>query len=208
MTTGTQVTHLIANDVTRAGEVLGRAFFDDPMTEYMFPDESARERPNRWLMEKGAVYGLRYGEVYTTSGVDGAAVWLPPGDTDMPMLRMIRAGMAMAPIRIGIRAFRRFIAITDFVEELHHRDMAAKHWYLMLLGVDPDRQGQGIGGVLIEPVVSRADASGLPCYLETMKEINVTFYKKHGFDVVWEGDIPSTGLYLWTMRREPAGSRA
>ncbi len=205
MTTGTQATQLTADNVKRAGKVLGRAFFDDPMTEYMFPDEATRERPNRWLMEKGAAYGLRYGEVHTTAGVDGAAVWLPPDDTDMTPLRMLRTGMALAPFRVGMSAFRRFMALTDFTDDLHHRDMPAAHWYLMILGVEPERQGQGIGGALIEPVVSRADASGLPCYLETMKEINVTFYKKHGFDVVWEGDIPNGAPYMWTMRREPRG---
>jgi hypothetical protein len=38
-----------------------------------------------------------------------------------------------------------------------------------------------------------------------MKERNVTFYKKHGFDVVVEGDIPNGGPHYWTMRREPIG---
>ena len=72
------------------------------------------------------------------------------------------------------------------------------------LGVEPDRQGQGIGSALIQPVLGRADAEGLPCYLETTKERNVTFYRRHGFDVVAEGDLPDLGPPFWTMRREAA----
>jgi GNAT superfamily N-acetyltransferase len=73
----------------------------------------------------------------------------------------------------------------------------------MLLGVDPPRQGQGVGGALIAPVLAKTDAAGVPCYLETMKTRNVPFYRKHGFEVVVEDDLPGGGFHFWTMRRDP-----
>jgi ribosomal protein S18 acetylase RimI-like enzyme len=73
----------------------------------------------------------------------------------------------------------------------------------MVLGVDPPRQGQGVGSALMAPVLARADAAAQPCYLETNKEINVKLYTKHGFEVQFEGDIPNGGPYLWTMKRMP-----
>ena len=205
MTTDTQVISLLESQRRQAGEVLSRAFFDDPLMEYLFPEEARRERPLTWLMEHGARYGLRYGEVHTTPGVEGAAVWLPPDETDMTALRMLRVGMLIAPFRVGLGALRRFLAVSDYMEELHKRDMPPQHWYLAILGVDPSRQGQGVGGALIQPIITRADSAGLPCYLETMKERNVTFYKKHGFVVVVEGDLPDGGPYFWTMKRETRG---
>ncbi|MCH8065691.1 MAG: GNAT family N-acetyltransferase [Chloroflexi bacterium] len=205
MTTDTQVITLLDSQRRQAGEVLSRAFFDDPLMEYIFPEEARRERPLTWLMERGARYGLRYGEVHTTAGVEGAAVWLPPGETDMTPLRMMRVGMLIAPFRVGLGAFRRFLAVSDYLEELHKRDVPPQHWYLAILGVDPSRQGQGIGGALIQPIIARSDSAGLPCYLETMKERNVAFYKKHGFVVVVEGDLPDGGPYFWTMKREAGG---
>jgi len=87
--------------------------------------------------------------------------------------------------------------------ELHAQAVPPDHWYLLLLGVDPPRQGQGVGGSLIEPILRRADAEGRACYLETMKPRNVTFYQKHGFAVVVEGDTSDGGLHFWTMRRNP-----
>jgi len=78
--------------------------------------------------------------------------------------------------------------------ELHAQAVPPDHWYLLILGVDPPRQGQGVGGSLIEPILRRADAEGRQFYLETMKPRNVTFYGKHGFDVVLEGDTADGGF--------------
>ena len=57
----------------------------------------------------------------------------------------------------------------------------------------------------MQPVLERADRDRLPCYLETAKEINVSFYKKHGFEVVVEDDLPGGGPRFWTMKRDPVG---
>jgi hypothetical protein len=36
-----------------------------------------------------------------------------------------------------------------------------------------------------------------------MKPRNVSFYEKHGFEVVVEDDVIGGGLHFWTMRRDP-----
>jgi GNAT superfamily N-acetyltransferase len=90
------------------------------------------------------------------------------------------------------------------LEHLHKRDVPPEHWYLFLLGIDPSRQGQGVGGTIIQPVLERADKDRLPCYLETTKERNLDFYGKHGFDVVVDDRI-NDGPRYWTMKRDPIG---
>ncbi|MBU0596347.1 GNAT family N-acetyltransferase, partial [Candidatus Bipolaricaulota bacterium] len=77
------------------------------------------------------------------------------------------------------------------------------HWYLMALGVAPGRQGRGIGARLLSPILRRASDEGLPCYLETQTERNVTFYGKLGFEVLLEEREPVGGLPLWFMARQP-----
>ena len=71
------------------------------------------------------------------------------------------------------------------------------------LGVEPSEQGKGIGGVLMQPILMRAGAEGLPCYLETENERNVPFYERHGFEVVSDGEVPKRGLRVWAMVRNP-----
>ena len=80
------------------------------------------------------------------------------------------------------------------------------HWYLYLLGVEPARQGRGVGRALLAPTLARADAGGVPCYLETQNSRNVGFYERLGFRVTSDGWAPGTTLRVWTMRREPGVS--
>ena len=57
--------------------------------------------------------------------------------------------------------------------------------------------------VVVPPLVKEADRRGLPCYVETSKPRNVTFYEKQGFVVNKEIAIPMGGPPLWTLIREP-----
>ena len=98
----------------------------------------------------------------------------------------------------------KFMGAMNHLEHLHKRDVPPEHWYLFVLGVEPDRQGQGVGGKMIAPILERADKDQLPCYLETMKERNVTFYQKHGFEVIVDDVFPDGPRY-WTMKRTPIG---
>jgi ribosomal protein S18 acetylase RimI-like enzyme len=88
------------------------------------------------------------------------------------------------------------------IEPTHERLVPEPHWYLMILGVDPPHQGRGVGGTLIRPTLARADAEGVRCYLETAKERNLAFYRRHGFEVAAEDDVPD-GPHVWMMTREP-----
>jgi ribosomal protein S18 acetylase RimI-like enzyme len=192
---------MTAGQIPTSGEVLGRAFFDDPLTSYWLPDPEHRKRALPWFMTTATKYGHRYGEIETTAGtVEGSAIWLRPGETHVPPMRMMRVGMYAAPFRLGWGNFNRFMKSLDIIEKIHKQQVPEDHWYLMLLGVDPPRQGQGVGSALMQPALAKADAAHLPAYLETQKEINVKLYRKHGFDVVFEDDLPD-GPHYWCMKR-------
>lgn len=195
--------------VEETGEMLARAFHDDPPSVWLFPDEEKRRRALRDNSIVATRYGLQYGEVYSTPGAsDGAAIWLTADDPMPSIRRMLRVGfghVVSSPFRFGFGVFSRFLAMLDQMEKLHKRDVPARHWYLMTLGVDPARQGQGVGSTLIQPGLARADRDRVACYLETAKEINVKFYRKHGFEVVREVELAGGGPPLWTMKRDPIG---
>jgi hypothetical protein len=55
----------------------------------------------------------------------------------------------------------------------------------------------------MRPVLSHCDREGMPCYLESSKERNVPFYRRHGFEVVQEVPLGAEGPSIWTMWREP-----
>jgi ribosomal protein S18 acetylase RimI-like enzyme len=94
----------------------------------------------------------------------------------------------------------------DFMDDVHKRLVPYKHWYLMVLGVDPGFQGKGYASKLLKPMLERADREKLPCYLETNDEVDVTIYRHFGFKVLEESLIPKTTVKNWAMFREVNGS--
>ena len=100
----------------------------------------------------------------------------------------------------------RFMKIMNTFEHLHDRDVPEPHWYLMVLGVDPPRQGQGVGGALMQPILvarRRRQAAVLPRDAESRSTCH--FYQRHGFEVIVEDDIPGNGPHYWTMKRPARG---
>jgi len=182
--------------------VLSRAFHNEPNFAYITPDERARRAVLPWFFHSAIRVSQLYGEIYTTETLDGGALWISPGRV-LTFVRMLGAGMLAMPFKLGWKGFSRSVNLGTRVQEVHRRLARRPHWYLMALGVEPSKQGQGIGGALIEPILSRADADGLPCYLETFHERNLPFYEKLGFRIEGGGHVPGGGPNFWAMMRTP-----
>jgi GNAT superfamily N-acetyltransferase len=202
MTTQVQPVPMKSAQAETLEGVLTRAFWDDPIMNWFFPDPAKRERPINYFFRVGLRYGMRWGDVLTTESGEGASVWLPPGATKMTVMRSMRAGFGRLPFVYGIGAFRRLMKVMTTIDPLHERDVPEPHWYLFILGVDLPRQGQGIGSALMAPHLAKADADGVPCYLETSLEKDVVFYQRHGFEVVVHDSVRD-GPEFWTMKRPP-----
>jgi ribosomal protein S18 acetylase RimI-like enzyme len=91
---------------------------------------------------------------------------------------------------------RRWSKIFNRLLALHPTE---PHWYLSVLGVDPELQRQGVGRRLLNAWLLHVEAKALPAYLETDQETNIGFYEPAGFEVVRE--LRVFGLPIWCMRR-------
>jgi ribosomal protein S18 acetylase RimI-like enzyme len=158
-----------------------------------------------WLWEAIIHFCLLFGEVYTTPTLKGVACWTAPGQANLNGWQMLRSGFALprAIMRYRPATRERFLTVLAVMERVRHEVMPKNnYWYLWALGVEPDYQGQGIGGRLLQPVLEKANAAGLACYLETETERNVTLYRKHGFYVAREETIAWLDQKIWMLRRE------
>jgi GNAT superfamily N-acetyltransferase len=81
--------------------------------------------------------------------------------------------------------------------------MTEPHWYVWLLAVDPQRQGQGVGAALLRLLTTRAAVQNVPVYLWTVQPKSVPFYEHLGFQVVTHAIEPSSRLPFWTFRCNP-----
>jgi ribosomal protein S18 acetylase RimI-like enzyme len=197
-----ELVQLPVAQIGQAAGLLARAFHHDPTYMLVIPDQATRAHVLAWLFHRVVRYSLLYGEAYTTPKLEGVACWLPPGRTNLTLGRVVRSGLYATPFKMGWGAYRRFDTYMGYADRLHQRYAPASHWYLWAVGVDPQSQGRGIGGRLIEPVLVRASADGTACYLETGIERNIRFYERHGFQVVGQGQVPGQGLQVWAMLRK------
>jgi len=198
-----EVVALGRQDVDDAAWALARAFHEDPFFAWLWPDPGARAPRVRWLLRLELELGRRGGGAVRSSDPGGAAVWFPPGR--LPgLMDVVRTGFLAAPLRMGVGPFARFTRVHGRMARTQETHAPEPHWYLMSIGVDPERQGHGLGSGLVRFGLSRADAAGVPCYLENSNEGNLPFYEHHGFRVLEAATLGRDGPKEWIMRREPA----
>ena len=74
-------------------------------------------------------------------------------------------------------------------------------WYLSIVGIKPEFQGQGLGPALITEVLQQSDRLQLQTYLETFSTRNMSFYKRLGYYTKTSFFEPTTQSEYWLMVR-------
>jgi len=187
-------------DVPRLAQSLAKAFHDDPVISWMITDDDKRLRLGPFGFETwlGKIY-MPKAEVYTDEARAVGALWAPPGKWRMSV--GLQARLAPRMLRLfGVRRMPLILKGLATLDKAHPDEQP--HYYLGILGTDPDHQGKGLGSAAMQPVLDRCDAEGLGAYLESSKEQNVPFYRRHGFEVTGEIHMPD-GPPLWPMWRDP-----
>lgn len=195
---------LLTSESEVAVQLLARAFRDNPLNVAVIDSGD----PARRLLVNA--HGLRsllpsahaHGRVRVRRA-DGALaavlIAAPPDGFPLPppsFLRRVRSVLGQ-----GLRVAQRWAQVFETLASLHPSE---PHWYLSTLGVDPTRQGRGIGRTLLADWLADVDRDARPAYLETDRAENVAFYARAGFVGVGETQIFS--VPIWRMLRPPAGA--
>ncbi|SKA38996.1 Acetyltransferases [Marinactinospora thermotolerans DSM 45154] len=168
-----------------AVQVLTAAFREDVLLRWLAP-----EHPDRMfasvVAESAAAGGLDV--------LDGAAaVWLAWSTQD-----------AEADEPPGPRPSARLSTYLAATAMRHPKDRP--HTTLQFLGVHPAHQGRGLGTALLVRGLARADAAGLPAYLEVDSPRNAGWYARHGFAPLGDPIVLPDGPTIQPMWREPASA--
>jgi ribosomal protein S18 acetylase RimI-like enzyme len=196
-----------AAEIPELAAVLARAFARDPFYAYL-----AGRSPERNQRMRDGWTGLlrhasdRLSATYTTDDRAGVALWHPPGYRGAGFVTSLRLLPSMARLAGSLRRLREVSRAVATLEERRRHHAPGPHFYLAALGVEPDRQGEGIGTALMQPALAMADAGSVPAYLETATGRNVLLYERAGFAVVEELTLPATDVHGWLMLRRPAAS--
>jgi GNAT superfamily N-acetyltransferase len=174
---------------------LARAFGDDPATSFIFPDPVLRAKrlPRLFaLLFDEDVSGMRL----VTAGGEAATLWRGPGRIRTTRLDLLREALPLL-YTFGT-ALGRALAVSDAIDaHLPQGD----YWYLHIAGCEPAAQGKGFGGAAVRSGLERVAGSGLPAYLETPLERNISFYQGLGFEVIADWAVPRGGPRFWSMWR-------
>ncbi|HET9090975.1 MAG TPA: GNAT family N-acetyltransferase [Acidimicrobiales bacterium] len=188
-----------------AAAVATRAFQFDPFFVYLSPRPLQRARGlGIFFRSQIAALGGR-SEMLAARQPDGrlvgVACWVKPDGYPLPVGVQLRQSLgafwALIPRPKALVDGTRYISAID---KAHPKEPS---WYLFLLVADPSVQRSGIGTELQQTVLQRADADGLPAYLETQNLDNLADYRRFGYEVADELHPVPRGPPLWTMRREP-----
>jgi ribosomal protein S18 acetylase RimI-like enzyme len=184
------------------GDVLADAFAGDPVFGWLIPPHATgRDHRMRTFFTSMSRTYLRQGKpCYLTADGSAGALWSAPGRWALPPGQI---ALEAVPDWLAFRGrVLRALRVQMQIEHLHARQRAP-HWYLGYLGTRGGHQGQGLGSQLLREVLARADGHGVPAYLESSNERNLTLYERHGFQVVGELRALGRGPTIWRMWREP-----
>lgn len=183
-----------------ARTLLARAFAQDPLMVWFFPDDEARPHACAAMFGLLAEHYLAEGrvDVVRRGHPVAVALWQWPrqevDDGSAPERLPALGGLMTALMGAG-----RAAEIGGAMAVLGELRPPEPHAYLHLLGVHPSCRGEGLGGRLLEQGVAAARADGLVACLDTMNPANVPFYEAHGLSVRHEVALPGGGPRVWSM---------
>jgi GNAT superfamily N-acetyltransferase len=185
-----------AADVEGIVETMTTAFFHDPLWGPAFPDEEHRAAQAAAMWRLYVSSALRYPWTLVTPNAEAAAVWIPPGGSELTPAE--ESGLDDLLTRAaGAEPAKAILTVYDQLEAAHPDEDC---FYLTLLGVHDDHRGKGLGMGLLAESLDRIDALGAPAYLESSNPANLGRYESVGFTAREEITI-STGHLVTTMWR-------
>lgn len=165
-----------ASELDDVLQTLTLAFATDPPVRYLFSRPAAYLAGYPRFARAMGGGGAGAGGAWLAEGGAAAALWLPPGfqsDSD-----------AMGEVIGEFIDEAKLPVMGQVVEGITRYHPHEPHWYLSMIGVDPARQGMGLGSALLKAGLARVDADHLPAYLESSHPRNVPLYERFGFEVM------------------------
>lgn len=191
-----QVTRAERSEIPQVAAALADAFFDDPVASFAWPNDAKRLHREEiaFAGQMRKLWARR--EIYTTGDHSGAAIWARPEEWEIPLRSLVR----MLPSTVRARIKPVMLAAYLRTDKLHP---AEPHWYLEYLGTVRQQQGKGVAGAVLAPVLERADAEGIPVWTWSSNERNLSFYHRHGFEVLDKLPFAKDGPTIYPIRRDP-----
>jgi ribosomal protein S18 acetylase RimI-like enzyme len=170
------------------------AFLTDPIARFAWPSTHDYLRDMPHATNEFAGGSFEHGSAWVAADFSGAALWLPPS--------VHPNGEALEKLFRETAEPEHLDDLLGTFEQMERWHPEEPHWYLPMIGVEPNAQGRGVGGALMRYAAERFDGAGVLAYLESSNPRNIPLYLRHGFEVMGEIRI-GAGPVVTPMLRRP-----
>jgi ribosomal protein S18 acetylase RimI-like enzyme len=192
--TGFSIKTATTSNADQAIGTMVLAFGADPAARWLYRD------PHQYLayfpsfVQAFAGKSFEHHGAYYVDEFAGASLWLPPGihPNDDTVFELLQKTVPERNLAVVFAVF----------EQMNRYHPTEPHWYLPMIGVDPNRQRKGFGSALLEHALQRCDLDEKLAYLESSNSKNIPLYERHGFELlgtIQVGKSPS----IFPMLRRP-----
>jgi ribosomal protein S18 acetylase RimI-like enzyme len=170
----------VFSEIQPVEAILARAFVDDPMFEFTFPDPTTRLQALTAFFQPFVVDGNKRGNIVLAPANQGACIWY---SADVPLIddafeAALGEVIAIASHYGGTESAQRFEHLATQVTAHEPTD---PRYEVLWIALFPEARGRGLGGQLLQPVLTAADAQGTGSYVVSSNIRNHSFYMRHGF---------------------------
>jgi ribosomal protein S18 acetylase RimI-like enzyme len=183
-----------AQDRERVVSAIVLAFVCDPVARWAWPEPHDYLTYFTDFINVFGGKGFEHGTAHSVAEFSGGALWLPPGVQPNEEVLVSLMERSIDPERLQV--------VFAILEKMGGYHPAEPHWYLPLIGVEPTKQGRGLGAALLGYALKRIDREGRIAYLESTNPANIPLYQRHGFEVVGTIQVDDSPL-LFPMIRRP-----
>jgi len=195
-----EIETLHSSEIAEASVLMSQAYNSEHITCAVFGGQSEKQRS---LLESGFKTTLKKGTVF--SAKENGKILGAMRFVEHPACKkeFLLQGLDLLPalLVLGSKALR--VRKWESIWSNHHPDKA--HCHLEAIGVLPERQGQGVGSLLLGYFCAYIDQRRQAAYLETGLLKNVHLYERFGFKVVEEASVLS--VPNWFMWRDVVSSK-
>ena len=189
----TEIRSATHDEMAHAVAAIVAAFLTDPLARFAWPSPHDHLRAMPLATREFAGGSFEHGTGYVTADFCGTALWLPPG--------VHANGEALDGVFRDTAKPEHLDDLLATFEKMEQSHPEEPHWYLPIIGVEPNAQGKGLGAELMRHAVARCDQEGALAYLESSNPRNISLYLRHGFEVMGEIRVGAAPLVTPMLRR-------
>lgn len=175
-------------------DILVKSFGDNKSVNYIIKQDAKRDERLRRLMEYSHDVCKLFGDVFITDDKSGCALIIKP-DKKRTSLKSVLLDARFAITCLGISNLKKAMSREATIKAQHPDGLI---YYLWFIGVDPNKQHEGIGSKLLKDVINKGQKENRTICLETSTSKNIPWYQSFGFTIYQELDF---GYKLFCLKK-------